>query len=160
VYVVLYLNDAPVLNKNGNAKILRLDAASDWKGFFTVALADEDDSLSNYNYSIREVSQIRTDNLLGWNPAILENDGKTLLYYEEALETGRLFTVNGKSYIVEYGTGESGQLTVTNYWGTILPETGGMGTHMYTISGLLLILAAALIFGYSQRRKTERGASR
>lgn len=42
----------------------------------------------------------------------------------------------------------------------LLPATGGMGIQMYAFSGLLLILAAALIFGYSQRRKMERGTSR
>ena len=160
VYMVLYLEDAPVIDREGNAQLLRLDAASGWKGTFTVYLADESDSLDNYHYSIREVSQVKTDNVPGWHPAILENDGKTLLYYEEAVENGRLFAVNGKSYIVEYGVGEQGQLTATNYWGTVLPQTGGMGNHMYTFSGMLLILAAALIYGYSQRRNGRRGACR
>ena len=159
VYVALYLNDTPVIDGDGNARLLRLDAASGWKGTFTVYLADENDSLENYNYSIREISQITTDSSKGWNQAILENDGSTL-YYEQALKEGSLFLINGRSYVVAYGTGDSGQLTVTNYWATILPQTGGMGTHLYTISGLLLLMAAALIYGYSQRRKTEGGASR
>lgn len=158
VYVVLYLDGAPVLDAEGNARILRLDAASGWKGIFIVALADEEDTLSNYNYSIREASQVRTDNPLDWIGAILENDATTVLYYEKALEFNQLFAISGKSYLVDYAVGSEGQLTVTNSRAVDLPMTGGMGTYLYTISGSLLT-AAALVIGCSQRRKKERGAS-
>lgn len=46
-------------------------------------------------------------------------------------------------------------VTVTNLTGYVLPDTGDVGTYMYTFSGLFLILAA-LVYGYSQRRKCER----
>ena len=158
VYVALYLDGMPVLDADGKARILRLDAASDWKGIFTVALADEDDTLSNYSYSIREVAAIRQDDLLGWQGAILENDGTTVLYYEKTVGEGELLILSGKSYLVNYAVAGDGRLTVTNTRAVDLPMTGGVGTHLYTYSGILL-MAVALVFGCSQRRKKGKEAS-
>jgi len=158
VYLVLYKDDQPVLDTDGNTRLLRLDADSGWKGVFTVVLASRNDSVKNYNYSVREVSGISAEALYEWKPAILENDGTTLLYYQRALEQDGLLGVGGKGYIVQYGTSEEGVLQVTNLKGYDLPETGGAGTHMYTFSGLTLI-GASLMYGYSLRRKRERGAS-
>ena len=76
-------------------------------------------------------------------------------------ETDRMYIsvddLGGK--ILEYQPdAETGAWTVTNAVAVTLPVTGGTGTTMYTFSGLLLC-AAALMFGYSQRRKRERGAA-
>ena len=158
VYLVLYLDDQPVMDTNQNARILRLDAASDWKGSFTVVLADETDSVDKYNYSVREVSGISEVPLHNWGAAVLENDGTSILYYDVALADGGLLGVNGKGYIVRYAKAEDGTFVVTNLKSFDLPETGGMGTSLYTISGLAA-LAAALVYGYDLRRKRERGAS-
>lgn len=158
VYLALYLNDMPVLDENGNARLLRLDAANNWQGNFTVVLKDENDAVTNYAYSVREVTAV-TDNssYTTWHPAILENDGVTQLYYEQALEHYGLVGVSGYGYIVEYTAGENGAWTVTNLKSFDLPETGSVGTHLYTFSGLLVMMAG-LMYGYSQRRKKERGA--
>ena len=141
----------------GNARLLRLDAASRWKGVFTVVLANKDDSLANYHYSVREVSAVSDKVLNNWHPAVLENDGETILYYEKALENHTLLGINGRGYIVEYSKAD-GTHVVTNYKGYDMPETGGIGTYPYRIGGLIA-LATALIYGYSLRRKRERGAS-
>ena len=158
VYLVLYLDDQPALDTDGNARLLRVDASTNWEGIFTVVLANKDDSVDNYHYSVREVANTSDAALNGWHPAILENDGETILYYDEALEDGGLLGISGKGYIVGYTTAENGTLVVTNYKGFDLPETGGMGTHGHTIGGLACILAA-LMYGYSLRRKRERGAN-
>jgi signal recognition particle GTPase len=50
-------------------------------------------------------------------------------------------------------------LKYANLKGYDMPESGGMGTHWHMIGGLAMILAA-LMYGYSLRRKRERGASR
>ena len=60
--------------------------------------------------------------------------------------------------MVRYETAEDGTQIVTNLRAVELPETGGMGTTLYTFSGLLMI-GAALILGCSQRRKKERRLS-
>lgn len=160
VYVVLYLDDSPVRDAEGRARILRLDAQSNWQGVFEVALSDKTDRVTNYKYSVREVSQISDDRLYRdtWHSAVLENDD-SLVYYEKALEAGGVLGVNGRGYMVQYAPGENGGWTVTNFRTVELPSTGGMGTHLYTFSGLLVILAA-LMYGYSQRRKRERGDGR
>ena len=46
-------------------------------------------------------------------------------------------------------------VTFTNTKGYELPESGGTGTHFYTLWGFLLT-AVPLMYGYSQRRKRER----
>lgn len=46
-------------------------------------------------------------------------------------------------------------ITVYNSAGVILPDTGGPGTTLFTISGLLL-LAVAAGYGYRMRRRRER----
>ena len=44
-------------------------------------------------------------------------------------------------------------LTIINNPGTVLPETGGSGTLPYRLSGLMLILFAALMYGFRMRYK-------
>ena len=157
VYVVLCLDDIPVLDTDGNARLLRLDAGNNWQGSFTVPLADKNDAVTNYNYSVREVSQISGSERHQWQKAILEND-QSIVWYEKMLNQNDLIGVDGKGYMVQYEPGENGAWTVKNLRAVELPETGGMGTHLYSFSGLLMI-SAALIYGYSQRRKRERRGS-
>lgn len=45
--------------------------------------------------------------------------------------------------------------TVTNTPGVELPSTGGAGTSLYTIGGLL-VMAVSLLYGFGQRRRRER----
>ncbi len=47
------------------------------------------------------------------------------------------------------------RITVKNHTGYRLPETGGVGTTMYTFGGLLL-MTAAVMYGYMLRRSRER----
>lgn len=47
-------------------------------------------------------------------------------------------------------------ITVVNLTSTLMPETGGIGTHWYTQGGMLLMALAVLVFGYDLRRKRER----
>ena len=47
-------------------------------------------------------------------------------------------------------------IKIPNSPGVILPSTGGTGTLPYTLGGAGLVLAAALMYGYSMRRKRER----
>jgi hypothetical protein len=160
VYLALYLDDMPVQDADGRHRLLRLDQQNNWRNTFEVVLIGKDDKVSNYHYSVREVSQVSDDARYqdDWHKAILENDGSAL-YYEEALEDGKILNVQNQGYMVRYTTGANGTLTVTNYRAVILPRTGGMGTHIYTFGGLLMI-AAALICSNLSGRKRRKEAKR
>ena len=47
-------------------------------------------------------------------------------------------------------------ITVQNSAGEELPMTGGSGTLLYTLSGLMLIVASALMYGFRMRRGERR----
>ena len=156
VYLALYLNGSPVLDTDGNARVLMLGSENGWKGSFTVPLLDENDVLSNYNYSVRELSKIKTEPAPGWHTAILESTGQTI-YYEKALEQGELLHLSDTAYWIRYDVAEDGTMTVTNSPGVYLPKTGGAGvTGLYTIGGLLTMAAVMVyiwIYGYRRRKE-------
>ena len=162
VYVLLYQNGdhgaEPVLDENGSARILRLDAGNGWTSFFRVALPHKDADPKELGFFVREVQSVSTLDT-GGTPAILENDRTTVLYFQGTAEPEDVFHIGSGYYRVTYQPmADTGGWIVTNQTAVVLPATGGHGTHLYTFSGLLLI-AAALVFGYSQRRKRERGAA-
>ena len=47
-------------------------------------------------------------------------------------------------------------IKINNPSGLELPNTGGPGTLLYTLSGSALILAAALMYGFRMRRRERR----
>ena len=154
VYVVLYKDGVPVVDDNGAAKLLKLDAANNWQGSFTVPLANKNDKVTNYNYSVREVSQISDTELYQWQKAVLEGT-ETTVWYERALEEGNVLGVGGRGYIVSYEAGENASWTVTNHRGYELPDSGGMGTSHFTFGGLAMIAAALMyicITGHKRRK--------
>ena len=82
---------------------------------------------------------------------------------EESRE-GYQTTANGSSGYVASGTIQAEAIkpaSFVNYVHFELPETGGPGTDMYIIGGLLLISAAGILLIYNQRkrRKEERSFS-
>lgn len=52
--------------------------------------------------------------------------------------------------------GSKGTIVVKNTPGEQLPNAGGPGTLLYTLSGLVLILASALMYGFRMRRGERR----
>lgn len=160
VYVVLYLDGAPVLDGDGRARLLRLDAANNWTDSFTVPLKDKNDVLTNYNYTVYEVSKVSATELYGWQSAVLENDGTTVVYYEKIAQAGALIAVDSRGYVVSYGVGADGTWLITNERAVDLPMTGGIGTTFYHTFGMLLILAAALMYirnhGCNRRKEGRR----
>ena len=56
----------------------------------------------------------------------------------------------------EHATVNGTTITVKNTAGEALPNTGGSGTLPYTLGGLLLICAAALMYGFRMRRRERR----
>jgi LPXTG-motif cell wall-anchored protein len=45
---------------------------------------------------------------------------------------------------------------ITNTTGVELPMTGGPGTLIYTLSGLMLIAFSVLMYGFRMRRRERR----
>ena len=154
VYLVLYRNGVPVVDEHGAARLLKLDAANNWQGSFIVALANKNDKVTNYDYSVREVSQISDTELYLWQKAVLEGTDTTV-WYEKAVESGGTVGLGGKGYIVSYEAGDSASWTVTNHRGYELPDSGGMGTSHFTFGGLAMIAAALMyicITGHKRRK--------
>ena len=53
-------------------------------------------------------------------------------------------------------TNDGDTITIVNTPGAALPNTGGPGTLLYTLSGLMLILGSALMYGFRMRRRERR----
>ena len=51
---------------------------------------------------------------------------------------------------------EVGTVTISNEPGSALPNTGGSGTLPYTLGGIGLIMASALMYIFRMRRRERR----
>jgi LPXTG-motif cell wall-anchored protein len=49
-------------------------------------------------------------------------------------------------------------IIITNSNGVALPNTGGPGTIMYTLSGLMVLIASAVMYGFKRRHGERRSA--
>ena len=45
---------------------------------------------------------------------------------------------------------------INNSSGVVLPNSGGPGTFLYTLGGLMLVIASALMYGFRMRRRERR----
>lgn len=164
VYLVLYEkieNNLVLVTSGDHAKVIRLDKDTDWKGVFTVALSSASDSVSSHEYVVREVEDIYFTETEICQSGILENDKTTQVWFKTVVSENGMINIGGIAYLVQYSTKtETGGdtpvdvLVVTNHVGRVMPESGGMGTHAFTISGALLI-AAALMYVLIQQRKKK-----
>lgn len=161
VFVVLYQNtqvgEQLVLDTDGNARLLRLDVNNGFKGAFKVPLPEKDALAKDLGYFVKEVSGIGST-ADDRQSAILENDGTTVLYYQSVIGDEELITLSNRQYFVTYDIDKNtGTFTVTNHAAVSLPATGGLGTNMYTLSGLGVIAMAMLIFGYIHFYRRKKG---
>lgn len=134
------------------AKILKLDSDNNWTGKFKVPLISGEDDVSNYGYHVHEVKLVG-ENTEDAVQAILENDGATVYFTE--LEND-LIAFGDTHYMVTYSEAED-TLVVTNHVARTLPKSGGPGTYLYTIGGLIM-MSIALIYGFILNRKHRREA--
>ena len=87
----------------------------------------------------------------------LDDAGKPILNERVGTVNGNQFKVSySDSAMVTIGTAQSNVTVTNNISYPVLPETGGRGIGMFTIGGLTLMLAAAiLLYTHSKRRKRE-----
>lgn len=87
----------------------------------------------------------------------LDDAGKPILNEQVGTVNGNQFKVSySDSAMVTIGTAQSNVTVTNNISYPVLPETGGRGIGMFTIGGLTLMLAAAiLLYTHSKRRKGE-----
>lgn len=145
----------PVKDTEGRAQLLKIDAAAEWKGEFTVAVP-KGETLEGY--TIREVSGVSKDPVEKWTQAIVINEtdeNNKVVYYELAAGNHELIKIGKNGYVVAYGGDLTNGLTVTNEKAYELPQSGGPGTtYLYFLGGLLMINAVGN--GYRLRRRRER----
>ena len=79
---------------------------------------------------------------------VIQTSGTTIVVSSSGV------TVGGKSALKN----DDGKyvVTVENTAGKILPNTGGSGTLPYTLCGLTLMSAAAMMYGFIMRRRGRR----
>lgn len=92
-------------------------------------------------------------------PWILETGNNNATLYPAKEEGGKLVKVNENDPGTLLGGSGTDPILLTatiedNPWGYELPNTGGTGTQMYTLGGLLLIAAAGLL-AYSRRKRRK-----
>ena len=174
VLLVLYEGDAPAL-VDGEVQYRYLNKDNGWRATFTVYLDSADDTVAAHNYHVKEVILTDLDEKAFSNLSdtaqrsyvmlVLPEGEGTKIVYAKVADHGGILAMDKNIWFVQYGSKpevidgkEQTVITVTNIPARELPESGGMGTHMYTFSGLLCLITAALMYGYNQRRKRERGA--
>ena len=85
----------------------------------------------------------------------INNTNENLIFQIVSDEAGNPGVVFEDTDMVKYDSG-SLTFTVKNTPGRALPDTGGPGTLLYTLSGIALLLGAALMYGFGMRRKERR----
>ena len=60
--------------------------------------------------------------------------------------------------MVQVGDDVVYEVIITNSNGVELPHTGGPGTLMYTLSGLMVLIASAVMYGFRRRHEERRSA--
>lgn len=95
-------------------------------------------------YSLVELSTSTGYNLLDGPVAITITDTST----EEAISHEVTYVINGQE-------SAEGVVTVTNYAGTVLPSTGGMGTTIFYIVGAILVIGAGVVLVTRRRMNAD-----
>ena len=77
---------------------------------------------------------------------LVKGEGKPSTWVEKTdKETGEKVSFEGTTFTIE------------NEPGIVLPHTGGYGTKVFKSSGLVMMAAAMLLYGCSQRRRRKGG---
>ena len=113
--------------------------------------------VSGQNWYLAGISASGTDGVLEWTDLTQKS------YYLLEIKAPDGYHLTKQTGQVLYQAGSDGgvyALTIVNEADYELPETGGDGTTLYTIGGLLLMaVAGILLYMYFKRRKEDVTAS-
>ena len=104
---------------------------------------------------LKDIVTTGSSGMLRWDELLRENyyllEVKAPDGYNIRTPSRMLYRSDSKNAVYE--------LTVTNYAGFELPQTGGAGTHLYTMGGMLLLAAAVLLYIHILKRRKEEQPS-
>lgn len=137
-------------------KVVQVTQGTD--GAYRVAKTDEEGTATTtLKAAASPVGKITVEGLdSGWY-AVVETkvpDGVNGLDAPEYIEIKGKLDANGNPDGDNYK--ETVTLNVINEAGSLLPETGGMGTVLFTVIGAVLIIAVGTSFVVSRKRRAER----
>ena len=138
-------------------KVVQVTQGTD--GAYRVAKTDEEKTATTtLKAAVSPVGKITVEGLdSGWYAAVETKApaGYNGLDDPEYIEIkGQIDDATGKP--VEDGYDATVTLNVINKAGSLLPETGGMGTVLFTVIGAVLIIAVGTSFVVSRKRRAER----
>jgi LPXTG-motif cell wall-anchored protein len=116
---------------------------------FTTTTEDIELTLFDGIYKVRETSAPAGYNVLAGDMYFKTSNGTVTITDQDGNEkTYEDFTMDTENGVVV--------LKLKNHPGQELPMTGGSGTLPYTLGGLMLIIASALMYGFRMRRGERR----
>ena len=107
------------------------------------------------------VETVAANGYLKGNPVkiIVTPEGTTYEQEGNPIDNSSTGNGTGVSHYTKEDTGaEVFVIKVINSRGVELPHTGGPGTTLYTLGGLMLLLVSALLYGFRRRHEERRAA--
>lgn len=166
-------NETPVALANAGFVIYR-EETTEVEGKETTktyyAIVDKDDTKTNNEYVVKEWTESLDTAKADTNLIITDTNGEAVVrglddsytYKFKEIKAPEGYSVNTRDSEATWGTGAD--QTAANRTGTAamsdtklnsLPSTGGMGTYLFTIIGVVVMVGAAGAFFISRRKGSE-----
>lgn len=133
-------------DNNGSYVAVSITGVTDQNGQFTITDGEKNAGVTLSGLDDGTYRLTETQAPSGY---IIKNSYTTF-----TVEDGQI-TLNENQAYASYDS-DSKTLTIKNDAGEALPNTGGSGTLPYTLGGLMIMSAAALMYGFIMRRRGRR----
>ena len=131
---------------NGSYVVVSITNVTDQNGQFSITDAGKDEGVTLMGLDDGTYKLTETQAPSGY---IIRN-ANTIF----TVENGQITLGENQAY-ASYDS-DSKMLNIKNEAGQALPSTGGPGTLPYTLGGLMLVIASALMYGFRMRRRERR----